>query len=451
VITSALVLRTAVALAFAAATGAVAHANPAGVVPSAGHPGIGEAVHIEANYELDIDTAELTRERVGTPGTDPLGPLPVVRDLQSRHVRHLVTPKAELAVYHDLWLSFAVPIVLADIREIDLANGVDRNASTTIADQILPVAGFDARAPTTPLSGNAVFRSIQRAGVLELRGGLGYAPMNQALDDTKPTWKLGAEARFSIGPEMKFDAVAPGNQTGVATGVHELRLWTSVDRRTRYFEGWFEAFYQLPLYARETSLFQDPGFGATNIYPGHIAGASFGLETYLVNNPTGNRVSLDLGARLEAHFEGRGYTELWEVFALAGDSGGGGPLVLDGDPTATGFQAVSHPGVSNYEGYLETAGRVAVRAKLGSHVTFAAVGELIWKTEHVISFADAGIDLPTCPTGAPRCELDDNDAIDPGTQEVNPLHQSLIDLVGHRYHALDSLGIVLGVEAQLVF
>jgi hypothetical protein len=125
--------------------------------------------------------------------------------------------------------------------------------------------------------------------------------------------------------------------------------------------------------------------------------------------------------------------------------------VLDGDPTMPGVQALSHPGISNFEGYLETAARLAVRGKLGPHVTFAAIGELIWKTDHVISFADAGVDLPTCPTGTPRCETDNNDLVNPGSQEVNPLHVRLIDLVGHRYRSEHNRGIVLGVEAQLRF
>ena len=70
---------------------------------------------------------------------------------------------------------------------------------------------------------------------------------------------------------------------------------------------------------------------------------------------------------------------------------------------------------------------------------------MIWKTNHVISFADAGVDLPTCPTGAPRCETNDNNLIDAGTVEVNPLHASKIDLVGHRYHAEKNR------EVQLLF
>jgi hypothetical protein len=456
VVTCASVLRITVGLALAhiSVAGAVAYANPAGVVPTAAYPGVGEEVHIRVDYEYDIDNAQITREQVGDPTADPLAPLATHRDLAFRQTRHFLTPKIEIGIYHSSWISFAVPIVLAQSSELDLAKGVDRANSTTLADGILPPGGFDARDPMTPPAGNVVFRSINRAGVPELRGGFGLAPMNQALDPTKPTWKLGVEGRFAIGRVMRFDALDPGSQTGVSTGVHELRVWTSVDRRFHHFEGWLEAFWQVPVYTRKTALFKDPGFGATNVDPSQTAGVSFGLETYLVNDAqTGNRVSLDLGTRLNAHFEGRGYSEMWEVFALAGDTrrNPNNPLVLDSDPTMAGVQALSHPGISNLENYLETAGRVALRAKLGSHVSFAALGEVIWKTDHVITFADAGVDLPSCSTGAQPCEMDDNDLVTPGTQEVNPLHVRTIDLVGHRYHSESNRGYVLGAEAQVLF
>jgi hypothetical protein len=452
VITCAPVLRTTAVLLALASAGRTAHANPAGFVPTVDSAGPGEQVHVDADYEYDVDTAQITRELVGDPDTDQLGLIPEHRDLQVRQVRQLVTPKIELAIYHGGWISFAVPIILAQSREVSLASGVDRTGSLTIADGILPATGFDASKPGPIASGDLLFRGVSRTGVPELRGGIGFAPMIQRLDDTKPTWKLGLELRFAIGRVMRFDAVDPGRETGVSTGVHELRLWTSVDRRTRYFEGWFEAFYQMPVYKRATSLFKDPGFGAVGVDPGPTAGAAFGVEVNAIDSPaTGNRVGIDLGARINAHFEGRGYSELWEVFAFAGDSRTPGPLVLDGDPTMPGAHPLSHPGISNIESYLETAARLAVRTKLGAHLTLGALGEMIWRTEHVISFADAGIDLPTCPTGAPRCEDNNNEQVTPGTQEVNPLHQRTIDLVGHRYHAKRGRGYVLGVELQLLF
>ena len=445
------VLRTVlVALAFVAGIQRpAARANPAGDVAGAGIAA-GDQVQFRADYEYDIDTAAIAREYVG-PGVDPLGPVPRRRELDYRAVRQAVTPRVELGIYHDVWVSFAAPIVIAQSSELDLAAGVDRTASTFSADAgILPPAGFDARAPATPPTGNVVFRGIQRAGVPELRGGIGFAPMNQVRDDTKPTWKLGAEVRFAIGRVMRFDAVEPGRETGVSTGVHELRVWTSVDRRYRYFEGWFEAFYQRPLYRRGTALYKDPGFGAINVDPAQTAGAAFGLEAYLADSPSGSRLSLDLGARLTAHFEGRGYSEMWEPFAFAGDRRTAGPLTLDADPITDGRQPLSHPGVTNIENYLETAARLALRGRIGRHITLSAIGELSWRTDHVISFTDAGVDLPTCPA-TPRCEVDDNDVINPTTAEVNPLHARRIDLVGHRYRAEAGRGIVLGAELHLAF
>jgi hypothetical protein len=102
-------------------------------------------------------------------------------------------------------------------------------------------------------------------------------------------------------------------------------------------------------------------------------------------------------------------------------------------------QPVSHPGITNFEQYLEVVGRVAVRGELGPHVRLAALGEFIKRTDHLITFADAGVDR------------NGNDLIDPGTAEVNPLHVDRIDLVGHRYRAEQSVGYVIGVEGWVLF
>jgi hypothetical protein len=431
------------------AHGGAAHANPAGVVPSTGG---GQPLHVDVDFEYGADTALITRERADGPA-GAQGALPIQSELTAHQSRALLTPKVELGVYRGIWVSFAAPIVLLQSSRLDLADGVAKANSSTFTDAILPANGFDARAPATPLAGNTVFHGVDRSGVLELRGGVGIAPMSQAFDDTKPTWKIGAELHVPVGREMRFAAANPGAETGVSTGVYDLRLWTSVDRRYRYFESWFEAFWQGAVGKTSGSLFQDPGFGAIGVDPGQIAGVGFGIEAYVVDNPaSGNRVSIDLGMRLTGHFEGRGYSEMWETFALAGDTGTGGPLVVDADPVQAGVQAQSYPGVSSIESYLDFAPRLAVRAQIGPHIRLAATAELIWRTQHVISFADAGVDLPTCAPGATAgCEVDNNDLINPATAEVNPLQVPLIDLVGHRYHAADSHGFVLGLSASTSF
>jgi hypothetical protein len=282
--------------------------------------------------------------------------------------------------------------------------------------------------------------------------------MNQLRDPTKPTWKIGGELRLAVGKVMRFDPMATKDETGVSRGIHELRLWSSFDRRFDRFEGYFEMWWLVPLTARESSLFDDidqsPGnFGATNTMPGQKAGVNFGVEAYALEDRVNhNRVSVDLGGRVVSHFEGREYSEMWEVFALAGDTRLGGPLVLDRDPTELDVQPFSHPGISNVENYLETAARFGIRAQLGQRIHVGALVDVSWKTDHVISFADAGVDLPTCVGGnTSNCEVEDNDLVNPGTLEVNPLHASRIDLVGHRYRSEDNFAFSIGVQAQAQF
>ncbi len=443
------VLRT---LAMLGAMAGVAHANPGLLVPSAGVEGAPMSLHLRLDYAYELSSSTIMRERVGDPDADPLGGIPRSNDLVFHQYRHLLTPRAEVGIFRDTWLSIALPIVISQARELELAPGIGRTDSATLRSGLLPAEGFDARDPATGPPGDLVFRGINRSGLDQIHVGLNVAPMNQRRDDTKPTWKVGAEVRLAVGKVMRFDSLDPSSETGVSRGVHELRLWTSIDRQFRWTEGWFELFWQVPIAARAKSLYQDPGFGTNNYKSSQQGGASFGVETYVVNDKlTGNRISLDLGGRLVGHFEGRQYSELWEVFAYAGDSRGTGTLILDRSPVETGVQAMSHPGISNVENYLETAGRIAVRASLGEHVRFAAVVDLAWKTDHVISFADAGIDLPTCGETSGACEDSTNDVVNPGTSEVNPLHASPIDLVGHRYHSVNNFGVMIGLEAQALF
>ncbi|CAN5920668.1 hypothetical protein BH11MYX3_BH11MYX3_41120 [soil metagenome] len=430
----------------------IARANPAGEVPSAADPGNPIDLHIRLDYEYQIDRSLLTRERVGAVDTDPLNGISKSRDLEFHQYRHVLTPRAELGIYHDTYLSLSLPIIIAQARELELASGVDRPGSSTIDDGLLPMAGFDARDPGTAPPGNLVFRGVSRGGLDQLHLGLAAAPMSQHRDDTKPTWKIGAELLLSVGKIMKFDPMNPGSETGTSKGVHEARVFTSVDRTFDRFEGWFELFWQAPIATKSGSLFKDPGLGSTNASLSQQAGISFGAEAYALDDKqNGNRISIDVGSRIVGHFEGRDYTEMWEVFTYAGDTRLGGPLILDADPLEAGIQPTSHPGISNVENYRETACRFAVRASLGPKVRFAALVDLTWKTDHAISFADAGVDLPTCGGSATNCEDDANDLVNPGTREVNPLHAPKIDLVGHRYFSEDNFGLIIGIEGQVLF
>lgn len=443
-----------------AGLGGAAQGNPAGEVPGSveaaratGNPDEAVEVFGSVDYEYEADSSDVVRERVGDPAADPNAPLPVAKDLRFKQFRHTITPRVQVGIYHDVFVNVALPIVVTQARELHLDSGVTRDGSSTVQDGILPMQGFDARDPTTAPPGDLMFRGVERHGLDQIELGLGFAPMNQQHDDTKPTWKIGADVLLPIGGVMKFDPAHPTANSHVGYGVTEMRVWSSFDRQLGWAEPWAYLWWQVPLAAKDDSLFQDPGFGATNAGKGQQAGASFGLEVYAVDDEANkNRISLDLGTRLTAHFEGRDYSEMWEPFAYAGDSRGAGPLILDADPTKTGVQPLSHPGISNIENYLESTARLAIRARLGTHVSFAALGEGIWRTDHVISFADAGVDLPTCGgSRTSHCEDTDNDLVNPGTEEVNPLHNARIDLVGHRYRSVNNFGFIIGIQGQVVF
>ena len=83
--------------------------------------------------------------------------------------------------------------------------------ASTLIDGLLPgmsgaVLGYDANDPDTNFSpdSNMVFRGVKRKGLDQLHIGLAWAPLNQAKDDTKPTWVIGTQVRWSIGKIMRF-------------------------------------------------------------------------------------------------------------------------------------------------------------------------------------------------------------------------------------------------------
>jgi hypothetical protein len=442
------VLRPVSVLAILAFAGD-AFANPNSIVPGGQDPESPDAgyanksvdVWTEIDYAYELDSSTIVRERVGDPAADPLAGVPTVRDLEFKQFRHVLTPRLHVGVFRDTFVTAAVPIVIQQVRELRFIDANDRAGSSTVADGLLPVEGFDARDPGTPTPGDLAFRGPNRRGIDQIHLGLGTAFMNQLRDDTKPTWKLGAEFRLAVGSIMKFDPMAPNSNKGVSRGVQELKLWTTFARKLGWAEPWVELWWLVPLTAKSDSLFDDPGFGSTNYQSSQQAGVASGVEIYALDNRAEEtRISIDLGSSVTSHFEGREYTEMWEVFALAGDSRGTGPLILDSDPTTPGEQPLSHPGISNIENYLELSGRFAIRAQIGPHVRFAVVADMIWRTDHAISFADAGVDGD-----------DDNDLVNPNTEEQNPLHEQTIDLVGHRYLSEDGFDIVIGVSGQVLF
>ncbi len=426
-------LPVALVTALTASVTAPALANPAGDVTTLG----GGSLTIDYRYELD--TSDVEREHVGS-GVSPTGGVPIERDLAFRQNEHTVTPRAELGIARDTWLSASLPVVIAQDRQLSYDTGVTAGTSSTVAAGILPATGLDAADPSSALAAPLAFRGVTRYGLDQLWLGIGTAAMNQRRDDTKPTWKLGADVGIPVGKVAVVTDRTIEDDTGVGRGVYDIKVWMSFDRRLGRFEPYTTLFWDAPFATTSHSLFQDPGFGATNVLPGQRAGADFGVEILAYENADHDRISIDLGGRIEGHFEGRDYSPMWELFAYAGDAANpANPLVLDGNPLKPGSEPLSNPGITDVENYLELAGRLGVRADFGKHLHAAVTGEVMYLTDHSITFDDAGIDR------------NGNGVIDPGTSEVNPLYLDQLDLVGHRYISTNNLGVVLGVEGRATF
>jgi hypothetical protein len=441
---------------------------------------------VGVRYLFEARRAAIKRELSGTVLEDtPPGAVPIVRDLVFHEDRHVITPHAAIGVFRDLQLSFALPIVVNLTREYEFdqradpcvfpgssqpATCIDRTNSSTLIDKLLPDGangsiGYDAGDPTTgfDLDSTTLFRSVGRSGLDQVHLGVSWAPMNQERDDTKPTWVLSAELRYSVGKIMKWDRLDPGSQTGVSRGVHEVRLSTGVSKRTRWAEPFVFFWWLAPIGVRgdnardpDSSLFWDVGFGQRSARPQQSAGTLFGFEAIVYDKPgSGERLNLELAGRLEAKFNGLGYSEMWEPFAFAGDvhDNPTGPLVVDLDPTSPQDTPVSHPGVSLIENYMSFGARAGLNAQLGKNVKFGASFEIGRDQTHTITYTDAGRELPACGMGAapPSCEVPDDDVVTPDTVEVDPLHKQIIDVTGRRYLVDETTVLTVLVNGTIVF
>lgn len=438
-------------------------------------------------YAFEARRAAIKREMSGAVLEDtPADAIPVVRDLLFSENRHTITPHVEIGIFHDLQLNVALPIIVNLTRSYELdqsadpcvfpgsnepATCIDRTNSSTLIDKLLPDGasgqlGYDADDPRTnfDLNSKTVFRSGGRKGLDQVNFGIAWAPMNQKRDDTKPTWVLQAEFRISIGKLMKFNRFDPGKEDGVSRGVHEFFAQTGVSKRTRWAEPFVFFWWLAPIGVRgdkprdtDGSLFwKINGLGQASSHPQQRAGTNFGFEAIIYDKPESNeRINLELGGRLEATFNGHGYSEMWEPFAYAGDVNDNptGPLVIDLDPLSTTDSPASHPGVSYIENYMTFGARAGLNAQVGKNVKFGAAFDIARDQTHAISFTDAGNELPACGNGKspPNCETPDDNVVTPGTVEVDPLHVQLIDAVGRRYLVDETTVFSVTVSGTIMF
>ena len=414
-------------------------------------------------YDHTEKRAQIKREFEGLPGQETA---PLFKDLAYSSHRDSVTLRAEVGLYHDLMLHAELPIIIEEAASYGYDQGlgsgcvyppqanpncVNESNSTTIADGILPAGGFDASNHGARVGGAGLFRSVLRGarggGGLDafdtFNLGLTWAPLSQARDDTKPTWVVTVEAQLSIGNIKKFDRGMLDANHAVSDGTHRLRIQTALSKRYRYFEPYWGLWYLLPI-ARGDSLFVDYGRTQKTKNPAMQAGTLLGVEVVPLDRPAKQyKLGLDLRTRVEGHFNGRGYSELWEVLAsssaLACDNATGqfNPACGDAAPQSA-YKNQAFTGLTTIENYATVGADIAVQAQIGPYIRFRTGFEYSHDQSHYITGDDIG--TPSNPTGRVT-----------QPSEFNPAYRPIIDLIGRRYLVDNINTFNFYLWAQLMF
>ncbi len=239
----------------------------------------------------------------------------VVKDLLFQQVRAELDLRAEFAIFKDLALYVALPIVLkqqatykfasgstypgypgeADCRAahpedpwVCNPDGVNVNNSRTVQDGLAAGLqdglGYDPNGPALILgpewetgAGEAgprtLFDGPARSGLDQLHIGIHGLVFNEKRHPERPTWLLGAEFRLSVGKVMDFKRNNAGDpepcgaytlnnwncrpelNNAVSKGIHEVQFYTTVSKRLGRLDSFVHFYFRMPFAYRDGSFY----------------------------------------------------------------------------------------------------------------------------------------------------------------------------------------------------
>lgn len=427
---------------------------------------------LRLGYEYTTKSAALKREHEGLAGQDKID---IFKDLVYAQQRHALKVRAEVSLYTDLMLSIEMPLVLSqnasfsydtrkgseciyrgsDANCVNADNSMTTNSVFTEdhndpdpTHYIVPNAGFDAQNKGTGFdaASTLVFRGPKRGGegasVLDtLNFGLTYAILSQRRDKTKPTWTIAAEYRLSIGNVMRFDRTRPEANTGVADGLDHFIFRTALSRQFRWFDPYIQFWFDFPFVRRDDTLFFSLGPTAKNQFPQIGGGTTFGIELIPYERPAENyKIAFDIAGRINGKFDGRGYSEAWELFASspALDCNAAWNPACDPAQTKNNYQGKAFTGITTIEDYAAIGAHIALNMQVTKWVRFRAYFDYQRDQAHFITVDDVG-----------RPEQDGSRVSK--ASEYNPAFRPVINEIGRRYRVDDVDTFVLGIWGQAMF
>ena len=434
-------------------------------------------LNLRVGYEYSTKTAAVKREHEGIPGQTSVL---VLKDLLYKQQRSAMNLRAEIGLYQDLALSLEMPLVLSDNRslEYDQRKGGEcvfagRDANCVNADNslstnsekdgshpttpdymdpnfILPVGGYDATRSSKdtpigfPTGSSMVFRGPQRGGsggaMLDtLNFALSWAVLSQRRDDTKPTWVIALAYHLSIGDVMRFDRANPDANHAIADGLDHVVAKTAVSHRFKYADPYVVFWFDYPFARRSDTQFVNLGGNAKNAFAQMSAGTRFGFEGVPYENvKSGYKISIDLNGRIQGKFDGRGYSEIWEMLAsspaLACDPAWNPSCMLPSSP----YAGRPYSGITTIENFVTLGAEAALVLQLTRYVRFRAWFLYQHDQTHLVTIDDVG----TPGAVGMRVGL---------AEEYNPAFRPVINEIGRRYKVDDVDMYSGGVWGQVMF
>jgi hypothetical protein len=322
-----------------------------------------------------------------------------------------------------------------------------------------------------------------RSGLDQLHLGVHGLIFSQKRHPSFPDWRFGVEFRLAVGKVKDFSRTPSGDtdcgaaslnnwncrptlNKAVGRGVHEIRFFTTASKFSKLWKGggidsFIHIYFQMPIAYSGDSFYADKydfsgSFGEESKSPlmkapmkgGIFLGGEFILFTDKVK---GHKISVELTGMIEGHFEGKDYTEAYELLA------GAPALNLYCDaPGGTGSSNSSYdqfcrsaslrdklfyyPGVTTVENFVRFGLRMGVHAQITKYAKFSIIYSLVHEQEHFLTTDDAGVD-----------NVNPNGVIDVATAELNPWHRPIINQAGHRIRAQETLIHQLSIGLKLMF
>ncbi|HTM45758.1 MAG TPA: hypothetical protein VL137_12430 [Polyangiaceae bacterium] len=393
----------------------------------------------------------------------------------------------DLGIYHDIALKLRLPVILSNDRELTATGGSGANQRINL--QGLPGEQLFSLPMTSPT----------RSGLEYLAVGIDFGLLNQWRDETKPTWVLGLEGRFSVSEPMHacnahpaagqvecaepsdinrngasdgpFEGTFSGSRAaGVSRGTTGLELHTYLSKRVNYIEP----------YGGISALFEfqngSSDYGAADLkgslvnHPPLQGSMIFGME--IVPWEVLDRfqkLSVDVRFAGTYRSEGRDYSELFDALGSSTAHSLRDPayaqyMTNPANPTGAdpnlprsivspASQKVYTNGITDTQQYGTYSLGTGVTMQAAEYVKFGVGGGLTWAQGHVLTF-----DQPCNPDFS-----NDLGAAGPcrggsgafggytATGIPNPDYRPVIDTPGRRFRVADSTAFDAWLNATVMF